>query len=124
MNKLCRTYIRKIKTLFPIMGKSERKYIRPLKTNVYDFLTDNPNSNLDDLYKEFGNPEDVINSYYTTIDTDNVIKRIKISKYIKLLIIALIICLLSLTILRFYILYEGHQVFLEEQIVSEETVIE
>lgn len=124
MNKLCKTYIRKIKTLFPVMGKSERSFIKPIKTNVDDFLTDAPDSNLEDLYKEFGKPEDVINSYYTTVDTDNVIRRIKISKYIKILIIALTICLLSLTILRFYILYDGHQVFLEEQIYSEDTIIE
>ena len=124
MNKLCKTYIRKIKTLFPIMGKSERNFIKPLKTNVNDFLADNPNSNLEDLYKEFGKPEDVINSYYTTIDTNNIIKRIKISKYIKSLTIILIICLLSLTILRFYILYDGHQVFKEEQVLFEETLIE
>ena len=26
MNKLCRTYIRKVKLLFPVMGKYERKY--------------------------------------------------------------------------------------------------
>lgn len=124
MNKLCKTYIRKIKTLFPVMGKSERSFIKPIKTNVDDFLTDAPDSNLEDLYKEFGKPEDVINSYYTTVDTDNVIRRIKISKYIKILIITLTICLLSLTILRFYILYDGHQVFLKEQIYSEDTIIE
>lgn len=27
MNKLCKIYIRKIKALFPIMGKSERNFI-------------------------------------------------------------------------------------------------
>lgn len=124
MSKLGKTYIRKVKTLFPIMGKSERCFIKPLKSNVDDFLADHPQSNLEDLYKEFGKPEDVINSYYITIDTNNIIKRIKISKYIKFLIIVLAICLFSLTILRFYILCEEHQVFMEERIYSEETVIE
>ena len=124
MSKLCKTYIKKIKTLFPIMGKSERNFIKPLKTNVDDFLVDNPNSNLEDLYKEFGKPEDVVNSYYLSTDTNNIIKRIKVSKYIKTLVIALIICLLSLTALHFYILSEEHRVFMEEQIYSEETVIE
>lgn len=69
MNKLCRTYIRKVKLLFPVMGKYERKYI-------------------------------------------------------KLLLILLTICLLSLTIMKIYIQYEGHKVFMEEQIHSEETIIE
>ena len=124
MNKLCKTYIRRVKTLFPLMGKSERKYIKILKTNINDYLVDTPNSNINDLYKEFGSPKDIMNSYYSTIDIDNVIKKIRISKYVKTLIILLAMCLLSLTVLRFYIQYEGHQVFIKEQIHSEETIIE
>ncbi|MFR2365946.1 MAG: DUF6120 family protein [Eubacterium sp.] len=124
MNKLCKTYIRRVKTLFPLMGKSERKYIKILKTNINDYLVDTPNSNINDLYKEFGSPKDIMNSYYSTIDIDNVIKKIRISKYVKTLIILLAMCLLSLTVLRFYIQYEGHQVFMKEQIHSEETIIE
>ena len=124
MNKLCKTYIRRVKTLFPLMGKSERKYIKILKTNINDYLVDTPNSNINDLYKEFGSPKHIMNSYYSTIDIDNVIKKIRISKYVKTLIILLAMCLLSLTVLRFYIQYEGHQVFMKEQIHSEETIIE
>jgi hypothetical protein len=106
------------------MGKSERKFINTIKINVNDFLIDSPNSSFNDLYKEFGYPEDVISEYYSTINTDTIIKRIKISKYIKILIIILILCLLSLTILRLTILYERHQIFKEEQIQFEESVIE
>lgn len=124
MNKLSRKYIRKIKALFPLMGKNERKYIKALKVNVNDFLADMPDSTMEDLYKEFGSPKDIINSYYSTIDTDNIIKRIRISKYVKILIILLAMCLLILTALRFYIRYEAHQVFMKEQIYSVETVIE
>ena len=124
MNKLCKTYIRRVKTLFPLMGKSERKYIKILKTNINDYLVDTPNSNINDLYKEFGSPKDIMNSYYSTIDIDNVIKKIRISKYVITLIILLAMCLLSLTVVRFYIQYEGHQVFMKEQIHSEETIIE
>ncbi len=124
MNKLCKIYIRKIKALFPIMGKSERNFIKTIKINVNDFLADTPDCNLEDLYEEFGTPEDVINSYYTSVNTDRIIKRIKISKYVKILTSIFILCLLSLTIFRFYILYEEHQVFMQEQVFFEETVIE
>lgn len=123
-NKLCKTYIKKIKSLFPIMGKSERNYIKTIKINVDDFLADSPNSSIEDIYKEFGNPGDVITSYYETIDTNNIIKRISIFKYIKLLIIVLIVCSLSLTIFYIKVKYDQHKVFMEEQIFSEETIIE
>ena len=83
MNKLCRTYIRKVKLLFPVMGKYERKYIKAITINVNDYLADVPESTIDDLYKEFGTPKDIIDSYYSTVNTDDVIKKIRISKYIK-----------------------------------------
>ena len=67
------------------------------------------------MYKEFGTPKDIIDSYYSTVNTDDVIKKIRISKYIKLILILLTICLLSLTIMKIYIQYEGHKVFMEEQ---------
>lgn len=51
MNKLCRTYIRKVKLLFPVMGKYERKYIKAITINVNDYLADVPESTIDDLYK-------------------------------------------------------------------------
>mgnify|MGYP000059581232 CR=1 FL=1 len=123
MSKLCKTYIKKVKILFPIMGKSERNFIKPLKINIDDFLSDKPTSNLEDLYKEFGPPEDVVNSYYTSVDTNNIIKRIKISKYVRLLIFVMIICLLSLTTLHFYISSEEHRTFMEEQVFFEDTII-
>ena len=124
MNKLCKIYIRRTKALFPLMGKSERKYIKILKTNINDYLADMPNSTINDLYKEFGSPKDIINSYYSTIDIDNIIKRIRISKYVKMLIILLAICIFSLSALRFYMRYEAHKVFMEERIYSQETIIE
>ena len=105
------------------MGKSERNFIKPLKINIDDFLSDKPTSNLEDLYKEFGPPEDVVNSYYTSVDTNNIIKRIKISKYVRLLIFVMIICLLSLTTLHFYISSEEHRTFMEEQVFFEDTII-
>ena len=71
MNKLCRTYIRKVKLLFPVMGKYERKYIKAITINVNDYLADVPESTIDDLYKEFGTPKDIIDSYYSTVNFIN-----------------------------------------------------
>lgn len=124
MNKLCTLYISRIKALFPIMGQAERKYIKTIKINVNDFLIDTPNCTIEDLYEEFGTPEDVITGYYISAGTDNIIKRIRFSKYIKILSLVFILCFLVLTVLRFTILYEGHQIFKEEKIQNEEIIIE
>lgn len=123
MNKIIKKYLSRAKTLFPIMGADERNYLRKLEMNIENSFSDNKYC-IEDLYKEFGSPEEIVNLYYINSNTSDIIKRIRISKYIKLFIFSLIICILSLTILRLSILHEGHQVFMREEIVSEQSIIE
>ena len=79
-NNLCQQYIKRIKSLFPIMGKEEKKYIKQLSVEIADFLDNEKLHNLDELYKEFGHPNDVVNNYFRLYDTDKIIKRIRIGK--------------------------------------------
>lgn len=125
MSKLCKAYINKIKFLFPIMGKSEKQYIKTLRLNIEDFLESSSEISIDVLYKEFGKPEDIVNSYYENTDTEKIIKRIKTSKYIKICISAVSICLLISTLVFCYTLYSQHKALLEESFIySEEITIE
>lgn len=125
MSKLCKAYINKIKFLFPIMGKSEKQYIKTLRLNIEDFLESSSEISIDVLYKEFGKPEDIVNLYYENTDTEKIIKRIKTSKYIKICISVVSICLLISTLVFCYTLYSQHKALLEESFIySEEITIE
>lgn len=124
MKKLRKQYVHKIKSLFPIIGRPERKYIKTMEINIDDYLSDSPNCTLEGLYQEFGPPEDVLNSYYSMMDTDHIIKRIRIAKYLKALVITLIATLVILASWRFYVSYKSFLIFQEEQMVDVETVIE
>lgn len=124
MKKLRKQYVHKIESLFPIIGRPERKYIKTMEINIDDYLSDSPDCTLEGLYKEFGQPEDVLNSYYSMMDTDHIIKRIRIAKYLKALVIALIAILIILASWRFYVSYKSFLIFQEEQMVGVETVIE
>lgn len=124
MKKLRKQYVHKIKSLFPIIGRPERKYIKTMEINIDDYLSDSPDCTLEGLYQEFGQPEDVLNSYYSMMDTDHIIKRIRIAKYLKALVIALIAILVILASWRFYVSYKSFLIFQEEQMVGVETVIE
>lgn len=102
MNRLCKQYISQVKLLLPTIGKSEKNYLTTLTSNLEDFCEDTSPQTMDDLYKEFGSPVDTVNSYISTLPTETLIKRIRTSKYIRCLIVALIImfaCITSILLL-------------------------
>ena len=97
MNRLCKQYISQVKLLLPTIGKSEKNYLTTLTSNLEDFCEDTAPQTMDDLYKEFGSPVDTVNSYISTLPTETLIKRIRTSKYIRCLIVALIIMFACIT---------------------------
>lgn len=110
MNKLCKKYLRMIKSLFPIHGKDERNYIKKFKDNLESGY-DESMTTLEDLYNEFGTPEEVINSYYMNVDTEQIVKRIRISKCIKFLSIFLVLVICAYITMQAYITYKTYKVF-------------
>ncbi len=119
MNTLCKQYIRNVKALFPSIRKSERDYLKKLEQNLVEYCEENDFSTLEDLYKDFGTPADVINSYYSTIDMDDLCKQIQISKMIKSTLIALMISVLVATVTYCTVLYGEYQGFKQSAAFSD-----
>ncbi len=123
MNRLCKQYISQVKLLLPTIGKSERNYLATLTSNLEDFCEDTSPQTMDDLYKEFGSPVDTVNSYISTLPTETLIKRIRTSKYIRCLIVTLIImfaCIISIFAITYY---QSFQVFKQEAVYFTDTDI-
>ena len=123
MNRLCKQYISQVKLLLPTIGKSERNYLATLTSNLEDFCEDTSPQSMDDLYKEFGSPVDTVNSYISTLPTETLIKRIRTSKYIRCLIVALIIMFACITSIFAITYYQSFQVFKQEAVYFTDTDI-
>ena len=124
MNTLCKQYIRNVKALFPTIRKSEREYLKKLEQNFVEYCEENEASTLEELYKDFGTPTDVVNSYYSTVDIDYLCKQIRVSKMVKSALIVLMISALAATVTYCTVLYGEYQVFKQSAIFLEETFIE
>ena len=123
MNRLCKQYISQVKLLLPTIGKSEKNYLTTLTSNLEDFCEDTSPQTMDDLYKEFGSPVDTVNSYISTLPTETLIKRIRTSKYIICLIVALIIMFACKTSIFSITYYQSFQVFKQEAVYFTDTDI-
>ena len=123
MNRLCKQYISQVKLLLPTIRKSEKNYLTTLTSNLEDFCEDTSPQTMDDLYKEFGSPVDTVNSYISTLPTETLIKRIRTSKYIRCLIVALIIMFACITSIFAITYYQSFQVFKQEAVYFTDTDI-
>lgn len=91
MNKVCREYISEIKALFPIKRKPERDYINKLASDIADYSEEANVTTKQELYENYGKPNDVVKSYLSTVDTEYIVKQIKVTRYIKAFIIAMLV---------------------------------
>ena len=124
MNNLCKEYIKEAKAMFPVKGKKERKYIKQLSKDIEDYCEESNATTKEELYENYGNPVDVIAEYFSAIGAPYVIKKIRISKYIKALIAIIIAVILVLSTMYGVIRWEEHQMLLREEVVIVEDIIE
>ena len=124
MTKLCKQYLSDIKAFFPIIGKAERVYLAKLIQTVEDYCIEEKVTTIEEVYNGFGQPSEVANTYFTSCDTSNLMKRIQLTKWIKrglitLLLIALIgVSMYGIISYKAYKLLEHEQIYLEEEIID------
>lgn len=119
MENYKKKYIKNVKSFFPIMGKREKEYLSNLSIDVKN----SSSQSLDELYLEFGSPKEVSISYFNTIDTEEMIKRINSKKIIQRILLAIFILIFISLVISCFILYQNHITFQREQIFSEDTII-
>ena len=64
-NKVCKEYIREIKTVFPVKSKQEREYIKNLSNDIADFCEQEGITSKEELYNNYGSPIDVVSQYFS-----------------------------------------------------------
>ena len=118
MNKVCKEYISDAKKFFPVMGRKERDYLRKVSGDIEDFIETEKITTKAELIEKYHQPYEVANNYYATFfDTELIIKRIKISKYIKIFISILIIVILIGLSFYMYVWNTHLDVALREEMV-------
>lgn len=124
MNNLCKQYTSSVKELFPIMGKAEKRYILSLKEDINAYCEEENIETLDKLYEKYGSPNNIVNSYFSVSDTTEIIKRIRISKWIKCAIVILLVIIMLGTLIWGIKTYNTFQTFKQEQAIFTDTIIE
>ncbi|MBR1731945.1 MAG: hypothetical protein IJ725_05895 [Ruminococcus sp.] len=117
MNKICKEYLSDAKKFFPIMGKNERRYLRGIVSELEDCIERENITTKQELYTKYHQPYDLASDYYNRFETDEIVKKIKISKYIKAVIVTFIVIILLITSLFCVIKYQDAKVLMEQEMV-------
>lgn len=118
-------YYKEIKTLLPLKGEPEKRFLFELESSIKDYIRDNPEYKIKELYEEFGSPSDVVANYFDTIDTSRLVKRIRITKYIRITLVLVLIIALVFSVYRSILIYKDYMAGKEANITTvEETINE
>lgn len=122
--KFSEKYINNVKMLFPFIRKSEKTYLRQMRQNIDDYCACTSISSIEELYKEFGEPQDVVYHYFATVNTQQFFSFIRLRRIINHFLIYLGVVLFAVTLFFCIILYREHLVIIRQEAVFTETVIE
>lgn len=123
MTKLSQRYLSDVKAFFPIISKPERAYLTKLSEQIEDYCIEKKVTIIEEIYDGFGHPSEVANTYFTSIDTPNLIKRIQLTKWVKRGIVALLFIALIAVSIYGIKTYKTYEIFKQDGIFFEETEI-
>ena len=90
-------YYNQVCKLFPVCFKEEKIFLKNFKKQLYEFGNSTKNCSFDLIVEEFGEPKEIVKTYYDTVDYKRILNRIFYKKFIKLLtIIFLCFCVVYL----------------------------
>lgn len=109
--------------IFSYYGEARKKYLANLSSLLENYCIEENVNTIEELYNGFGHPSEIISTYLTSVDTSRLIKRIRLTNWVKRGIITLLL-IISIGVSIYGITsYKAYEIFEEEEIFFEETEI-
>lgn len=123
LNNEAKIYYKKIKKLITFSSKDKDEFLSIIEKRLIDYCSDVDDIYYDKLVAEFGTPNEVACSYVESLDTDQLLKQIKIKRAIQVMFVIICICILSYTVYNMYNLNRLYNEAKQSLDIHEETTI-
>lgn len=119
-------YIKAIKKEFPIYRKGEKRYLKMLRSSMYDYAVSFEGEliTVSHLSKKFGSPKDCANTYIEYLGTDTICHNMNGKKYGKYIFITALSVILGFAICISVMLYKEWQISRRTDIASTTIIIQ
>jgi flagellar basal body-associated protein FliL len=82
-----RKYFQEIKKETNCTKKERKRLLSVIKEEINNYLSENQNCTIEDIYKRFGTPNEFSNSLFQNMELDTYKHKLKVAKFIKICII-------------------------------------
>lgn len=113
-------YYKNVKRLFPVHGKREKDFLNNFHEQVQEFEDDRKFCTYEQLEERFGTPLDIIKSYYDSIDSTYLLKRLNIRRIVTAVCVFICALALSLSLWKGYLYYIGYQQAMSQNVTEVE----
>lgn len=119
-------YIKAIKKEFPIYRKGEKRYLKILRSSMYDYAVSFEGEliTVSHLSEKFGSPKDCANTYIEYLGADTICHNMNGKKYGKYIFITALSVILGFAICISIMLYKEWQISRRSDIASSTIVIQ
>lgn len=117
-------YIHDIKLLMPISTAESRRYLADVRSSIDNYLEQNSDAGIQDIYDEFGTPSDVAIDYIRSMDSNDLIRKLSSARMVRALIATVIIAVLLALAVFIGFRYKYYLDAKNSIITKEETIIE
>lgn len=119
-------YIKAIKKEFPIYRKGEKRYLKMLRSSMYDYAVSFEGEliTVSHLSEKFGSPKDCANTYIEYLGADTICHNMNGKKYGKYIFITALSVILGFAIYISIMLYKEWQISRRSDIASTTIVIQ
>lgn len=124
MNKEIKRYLKEIKNLLPVYGRKEKAFVMMIKTSILETYGTESTVGYDMICNEFGSPKEIVISYFAEVDDDELYKRVRFSKMIKIAAIFIVLIVAATAVFKSILLYDSYKKSVDAIITQEVTVIE
>lgn len=123
MDNICKAYVSQVKAILPVWGKKEKSFVKKLHCDLCDYCEYNNINSIEELYKKHGTPQEIVFEYVSLMEPEAISKRINTAKFIRVLIISLLILATIVTSIICITIYSEYQAFKNCEAIGMETVV-
>ena len=124
MNKAIKRYLKEIRNLLPVYGRKEKAFVMMIKTSILETYGTESTVGYDMICSEFGSPKEIVISYFAEVEDDELYKRVRFSKMIKIAAIFIVLIVAAIAVFKSILLYDSYKKSVDAIITQEVTVIE
>lgn len=98
--KELKQYFKAIKLLLPIYSSAERKFLKSLRVSVEEYIAQNPEYTIEDIYENFDEPEEAVYNYISALDQTDLCKRVNLRRIIRNVLIIALIAVVAVSVIE------------------------